>query len=117
MTLSCVESADGEQSLGAGLRSRWNALHRSLNGGRGHSGGKRIFEHYKSAGLKGDTLAGKAGKNNLFVSAMPYDVFDGCVLHSPEYAEHCGIIAYLEYAAFADYSRSIKFTRPMFNVK
>ena len=115
-----LRSSDPESSKKTGLRQRWYELDRALKGLRGHSGGNRMFAEYGA--LVGDRFPGKGGSNTLYVSAMPFaprlastDIY---IQFSPTQLREDGIICYLEYESFAQYSEALPNNRrPKFNIK
>ena len=104
-----------------GLRQRWDQLDRTLRGGRGHSGAKKIREEYGL--IDGSRFPEKNGGNRLFVSCYacrPSLVKSNAVsiseLENPEYMRLRGIVACLEYEAFALYTESVgRNLKPKFN--
>lgn len=77
-----------------GLLGRWQQFFNSVQGKKGHSGGKTVFAnlgHYES------------WNKTLFVAAMPVE----CNVASPSEQDliKMGWVAYLEYEAFAKFNR------------
>ena len=90
-----------------GLKGRWGQFDRAIRGKRGHSGGNLIYSklgHYDD------------WPKRLFVAAMPVI----CQTVDPTSRDYrlMGIVAYLEYEAFAVFRRSHpKIRKPRFNKK
>jgi len=90
-----------------GLTARWKQFDKAVQGLRGHSGGNTAFArlgHYES------------WQRKLFVSAMPV----ACDVTARDESNliRMGWVAFLEYEAFAKYSRAVsKAGKPEFNVR
>ncbi len=78
-----------------GLSQRLNLFDGALNGGRGHSGGKRVVDDLGER----DTWQGVA----IFVAVLPII----CSVEFPAAGDYrtMGQVAYLEYEAFAEFSQ------------
>lgn len=88
-----------------GLRGRWGDFDRSIRGGGGHSGGKRVFEdkgHYDK------------WREKLYVSAMGIE----CNVKKPTSEDYIkmGWVAFLEYDGFAKFASEVG-GHPKYNKK
>jgi hypothetical protein len=91
-------------SLG-GLRNRWRQFDRAVRGRRGHSGGNLIFARMGHR---------NSWHEDLFVTgqAIECDVKRG----TPQDLRQMGIVAYLEYEAFARFAQEVG-GKPRFNTQ
>lgn len=91
-----------------GLKGRWSQLHQGIRGIRGrHSGGDTIFKELGHFEI---------WKKKLFVAACPVECspFEA----TPNDLRLMGIVAYLEYEAFASFSENVAdMNKPKYNKK
>ena len=86
----------GRTNSQGGLVSRWRQFDRSIKGGRGHSGGKTVFQHLGPY---------PEWSRNLYVAAMGVE----CDPRTPTHDDYIrmGWVAFLEYEAFALFHKEV----------
>ncbi|MBN8639114.1 MAG: hypothetical protein J0M07_27605 [Anaerolineae bacterium] len=91
-----------------GLEQRWNHFADGIRDGSHHSGAKRIYKAKKC-------LSWQEWDESVYVSAMSVP----CKPSKLDYDDRIsmGIVAFLEYYAFAEFHRHTGQLRPMYNKK
>jgi hypothetical protein len=111
-----VDGSD-DSTKQTGLRQRWNQFNNRITGKTGHSGGKRVYEEYGAFNDDNNKFPKMKNAGQLFVSAMPINTFENGPLNSPDYIRACGLVCYMEYAAFSEFCEWTNLPRPKFNRK